>query len=98
MTTKKQILITIIAIAIYQSLKALPGFVDRYSHTTIAETKTYISGNKCDSKAIKSLIDHYSNEAKLEGLSFWHRESTRLKQEKYWREKERQCGASTTAI
>ena len=98
MTTKKQILITIIAIAIYQSLKALPGFVDRYSHTTIAETKTYISGNKCDSKAIKSLIAYYSNEAELEDLSLWHRESTRLEQEKYWREKERQCGASTAPI
>ena len=83
---------------IYNSLKALPGFMDRFNNARIAETKTYISGNKCDSKAIKSLIDHYSNEAKLEGLSFWHRESTRLKQEKYWREKERQCGASTTPI
>lgn len=98
MTTKKKILLIIIIMVIYNSLKALPGFLDRYSHTTIAETKTYISGNKCDSKAIKSLIAHYSNEAELEGLSFWHRESTRLKQEKYWREKERQCGASTTPI
>jgi hypothetical protein len=98
MTTKKQILIAIIAIAIYQSLKALPGFMDRFNNARIAETRTYISGNKCDSKAIKSLIAYYSNEAEFEALSLWHRESTRLEQEKYWREKERQCGTSTTPI